>query len=137
VLRIDYPSEHPIARLTRTLRGVPGASRLDTRLDILPRRDVTLPIGLHPVFRLPESSGQARLAFDGAVRVHTYPVDAEEGVSRFAWGSASRDFRACLTRTETGSMRPVIRWRSSPRRLRWRAARQVSRISTILLNDIG
>ena len=60
----------------------PGRSALAFELSIETRTDTTLPIGLHPTFRLPPEAGRASVTFDGDPRVHTYPVDAEPGVSQ-------------------------------------------------------
>lgn len=80
---IQYPARHPIARLERTASARQGAAAVDVSLTVHPRRDVTLPIGLHPTFRLPDRPGAARLSFGGAdVKAWTYPVPAEPGRSR-------------------------------------------------------
>jgi len=80
-LVIDYPDDRPIARLRRTVRGVPGAARLEFTLEVTARRDCVLPVGLHPIL--------APGAPDEAVRVEgdfahgeTFPVVFEPGVSR-------------------------------------------------------
>lgn len=86
-LLLDYPDDHPIARVRRTIRGVPGETKIEFGLDIEPRASVTLPIGIHPVFRLPREAGAASLEISGsAAEVHTFPVDAEPGISRLAHG---------------------------------------------------
>lgn len=81
-LVLDYPASHPVRRVTRRIEGEPGRSRLKFALGIETRADTTLPIGLHPTFRLPAEPGLASLTFDGDALVHTYPIDAEPGVSR-------------------------------------------------------
>ena len=93
-LTLDYPSSHPVRRLTRRVRGVPGRSALAFELEVETRTDVALPIGLHPVFRLPAESGRARIGFGGEARVATYPVDAEIGISRFRPGLLEQPFHA-------------------------------------------
>jgi hypothetical protein len=61
---IAYPASHPIERLNRTVTGVPGRAAVEFRLSVLPRRDCTLPVGLHPILkRFPlwrELSGRLR-----------------------------------------------------------------------------
>jgi len=85
--RLDYPETHPIAWVRRAIRGVPGKARLEFTLEIMPRETIALPIGIHPVFRLPDVIGAAELhVAGGAIKVYTYPVDAEPGVSRLAHG---------------------------------------------------
>ncbi|WP_051332611.1 aldose epimerase family protein [Cucumibacter marinus] len=81
---LDYPEDHPVRRVTRTIRGVEGRSRLAFEFGVETRRAVELPLGIHPVFHLPETPGAASLEFAGSPRVRTYPVDAEPGISRFA-----------------------------------------------------
>jgi len=81
-LAVEYPDTHPIARVTRTIAGVAGEAALNFSLLVEARRDVDLPIGLHPVVRLPKEAGAAYLSFAGDVAVHSYPVAAEKGVSR-------------------------------------------------------
>lgn len=80
-LELAYPSSHPVRLVRRRIEGVPGRAQLMLDLDIEARIDTSLPIGLHPTFRLPEEPGTATVAFDGEVRVFSYPIDAEPGVS--------------------------------------------------------
>jgi hypothetical protein len=81
-LVLDYPASHPVRRVTRRISGVQGRSALALELSIETRADTVLPVGLHPTFRLPAEVGSARLTFDADPRLHTYPIDAEDGVSR-------------------------------------------------------
>lgn len=90
-LTLDYPKDCPIARVRRIIAGVPGATRLEFDLEVEPRHDVTLPIGIHPVFRLPTEPQAATLEIAGdAARVHAMPVDAEPGISRLAHDTVAR-----------------------------------------------
>ncbi|WP_051304832.1 hypothetical protein [Chitinilyticum litopenaei] len=73
----DYPAESPIASLRREIRADPDAPRLWLSLDILPRCDVTLPLALHPTFRLPDAAGQLHLQLPHYRSVHTYPFAFE------------------------------------------------------------
>lgn len=86
VLEIEYPKEHPIERLVRTISGSESGPRLNFELEVHPRRDCLLPIGAHPVFRLPDEPLAATLTVDGNTAVHTYPVDAENGISKLPNG---------------------------------------------------
>jgi hypothetical protein len=79
VLAIDYPSTHPIARLTRHVSCDLGAPRLRLRLIVEAREDVAMPIGLHPVFRLPANAGGARLVLPPQTRCWSFPVEVEPG----------------------------------------------------------
>eukprot|EP01116_Phalansterium_solitarium_P000378 TRINITY_DN10249_c0_g1_i2.p1 TRINITY_DN10249_c0_g1~~TRINITY_DN10249_c0_g1_i2.p1 ORF type:complete len:364 (+),score=54.00 TRINITY_DN10249_c0_g1_i2:74-1093(+) len=51
-LQFEYPADHPIERLVRVVRFDPNAPALDLELQVHPRADVTLAIGLHPSFNL-------------------------------------------------------------------------------------
>ena len=85
---LHYPSEHPIAAVHRSIRGVPGRAMLEYGLRVTARRTTSLPVGIHPVFRLPDAVRTAELQIKGkAMRVYTYPVDAEPGVSRLQHGA--------------------------------------------------
>lgn len=91
-LTIDYPAPHPIARLRRSVRPVAGQTALDYTLWVTPRRDCLLPIGLHPVFRLPAQPSAARLNI-AAQAACSFPgrVDAS---SIFAPGQIVADWHA-------------------------------------------
>lgn len=75
-LAIDYPVHHPVARLTRRVRGISGRPALEFSLSVEVRRTCTLPIGLHPVFRLnpQEESMQLDVNARGAA---TFPDDVD------------------------------------------------------------
>ena len=60
-LRVDYPAEHEIAWVERRLSVADGRAAVDCELAVMARRDARLPIGLHPIVRLPRRSGAARL----------------------------------------------------------------------------
>ena len=85
-LTLDYPADHPIQRIVRRISGDPSAARINFELEVLPRADCNLPVGVHPVMRLPQTPGAAKLTVEGATGVFTYPVDAEPGVSQLPHG---------------------------------------------------
>ncbi|HEX9448082.1 MAG TPA: hypothetical protein VF920_08880, partial [Dongiaceae bacterium] len=60
-IAIDYPETSPIARLEREIIADPAAAALDINLTISVRRAVTLPVALHPTFRLPRDPGSVHL----------------------------------------------------------------------------
>lgn len=76
-LSIDYPADHPISRLERWVTPVPGRPALDFHLKVHVRADCTLPIGLHPTFRLPDAPGTMQLDITASAAA-TFPgvVDA-------------------------------------------------------------
>ena len=94
-LEIEYPTSHPIKKLVRTIVGSENIPRLNFELEIHARENCFLPIGIHPVFRVPTEPGFARLLLDGDISVHTYPVEAEIGVSQFPLGSKFPNLENC------------------------------------------
>jgi hypothetical protein len=60
-LRLDLPAPHPIATLARTILGRPGAPAIIIETTVLPRHDACLPVGLHPILRMPARAGRGRL----------------------------------------------------------------------------
>lgn len=72
---IRYPEDSPIAMLEREVEGMPGRSEIACCLTVTPRRDCLLPIGLHPVFRLPEGDGEASLDVGPHRRIWSHPLD--------------------------------------------------------------
>lgn len=74
----DYPADHPIRRLRRTITADPDAPALAIRLQIEARADCTLPLGLHPTLRLP-ATGAAQLTPPRFETGRVFPVDVEVG----------------------------------------------------------
>jgi len=85
-LAIDYPERHPIKGLRRRVTPDPAATALDFELDIEVRRDCTLPIGLHPSFRLPAQPGALRIEVGSEVAGMTFPA-AVDASSIFVQGA--------------------------------------------------
>ena len=69
---LDYPHGSPVERLERTVRGVPGEPRLEIRLTITARRAALVPVGVHPIFRMPDPPARVLLEA-GFDRGFTYP----------------------------------------------------------------
>ena len=61
-LSMDYPSSSAVSRLERTVEGVEGRPELHFRLVVHARRPAHVPVGLHPVLRLPERPGRLKLS---------------------------------------------------------------------------
>lgn len=78
---IRYPDDHPIASLERDVEGVAGRSEIACSLTVTPRRNCGLPIGLHPVFRLPDKAGEAILDVGPHRTVWSHPLDEEDPLS--------------------------------------------------------
>lgn len=98
-LGIDYPADQAIERLERQITTDPEAPALDISLTIWARRDVTVPVALHPTFRVPVTGIVLRPGtFAQAV---AYPVPAEPGVSHLIPDGASADLSALPARGGT------------------------------------
>lgn len=97
---IDLPEPHPIARLTRRLRPLPNG--IEISLEILPRRNCDLPIGLHPVFALPAQVGAMHLEIGGIEAVWSHPEDASPDPTPVLPAQRA-DNLTCLA-TETGGI---------------------------------
>lgn len=72
---ITYPDDSAVETVFRKVSAVSNSSKLDIDLSINSRRNTKLPIGLHPVFRLPEQVGAMRLVPGPYREVWTYPGD--------------------------------------------------------------
>ncbi len=90
-MTLDYPADHPVRRIERTLRPDPTAPAIDFILRIETRAACQLPLGLHFTFRLPDAPHAARIE-PGAFRIgRTYPGTVEPGASDFAIGQTFAD----------------------------------------------
>jgi hypothetical protein len=96
-LKIAYPEDHPIAELHRRISPDPDAAAIDFELEVTPRRDCVLPIGLHPVFRLPRKPETMRIEVDGRSPAQTYPGDPDVS-SIFAPDQYAEDWHAIKLR---------------------------------------
>ncbi|OHV66148.1 hypothetical protein LCM4577_08865 [Mesorhizobium sp. LCM 4577] len=83
-LALAYPETSPVERVERTVTPDPSAPAIDIAFRVFVRRACRLPIGLHPVFRLPFETGAATLELDGFDEGRTYPHDVEPGAALFA-----------------------------------------------------
>lgn len=90
LIEFVYPDTHPVERIVRKVEGREGEAAIDLELEIHMRRDENLPVGLHPVFTLPERSGAVELHLS-AKSATAYPVETESGVSRLLPEATSSD----------------------------------------------
>jgi len=102
-LAIDYPAHHPIAGLRRRVQPVAGQAAIDFVLEINARRDCVLPIGLHPVFRLPVAIGAMRLDIT-ARAARTFPGQVDPS-SIFAPDQMAQNWHA-ITLTDGTTLDP-------------------------------
>ncbi|WP_104399611.1 hypothetical protein [Vibrio penaeicida] len=82
-MHIDYPGDHDIARLSRTIRPDPNAPALDIRLSIKARRPTCQPISLHTCLRLPEQTKRAKIVAGEFMKGHTHPSVVLPGSEQF------------------------------------------------------
>ena len=73
-LAIDYPQGHPVARLERRIRGMAGRTAIDLELTVVTRKDCLLPVGLHPIFRLPDAGKRMRFSVTGSRAAIRFPA---------------------------------------------------------------
>ena len=85
MLRLNYPDTDDIDYLTRAVTVAPDAPAIELELVIHARRATRLPIGLHPILRLPEFPQQLKLEAQFSFGM-TYPAEVPPGVSRVAAG---------------------------------------------------
>jgi hypothetical protein len=83
-MALDYPSDHPIARVEREIIPDHATSAVDLVLRVIPRRACRLPIGLHPTFALPHQVGAASVTVPSAAHMLSYPGSLEPGSEVFA-----------------------------------------------------
>ena len=93
-LSIDYPAASPIARVERSVTPDSNAAAVDLEFSIIVRRRCRLPIGLHPVFRLPNQAGAARLELGRFDCARTYPGTVEPSAPMFAMNQIFHDLAA-------------------------------------------
>lgn len=99
-LAIAYPEAHPIERLERRIIPDSGAAALDFELTIVARRDCLLPIGLHPVMRLPALAGAFEIELPVASPAMTFPGEVDSSAI-FAPGQYAESWRAVRLRDGT------------------------------------
>ena len=98
-LGLDYPEGSPVARVERSITPDPDAPAIDLTFTIAVRRPCRLPIGLHPVFRLPRHAAGAQLELGAFASGRTYPGTVEPGAALFAADRRFEDLGAVPART--------------------------------------
>ncbi|WP_292207311.1 hypothetical protein, partial [Mesorhizobium sp.] len=97
-MSLAYPQASPVERVERTVRPDPSAPAIDIEFRIVVRRACRLPIGLHPVFRLPFETGAATLELGRFYEGRTYPHDVEPGAELFARDKSFADLTSVPAR---------------------------------------
>lgn len=77
-LALDYPDHSPVRRLERVISARADAPALDFSLTIHARRPAAISVGLHPIIRLPERSGDLEISADFAFGL-THPFQTAPG----------------------------------------------------------
>ena len=95
VLRIDYPEDGEIESLERVIEADPDAPALDVSLIVHARREVVLPIALHPTFAVPH--GGVEILGCPHQEIHSYPAPVEPGVSIVLPGHIATSLHALPT----------------------------------------
>jgi len=88
-LFIDYPENSPVARIEREIQTDPTAPALILSLRVHARRETTLPLAIHPTFRLPQQAHALRISLGSPERILNYPVAPEAGISLLRPDSSS------------------------------------------------
>jgi galactose mutarotase-like enzyme len=83
-LFIDYPAGSPVRRLVRTVSPDLNAPAVDIELRVEIKEACRLPLGLHPIFRLPAEAGAARIEPAAFAEGRTYPGTVELSAPLFA-----------------------------------------------------
>lgn len=92
-LEFIYPQNSPISHVERELTAVDGEPLINCKLTVHANADCRLPIGLHPVLRLPHQPGMLRLlpghyqfarSYPGEVEPHGDLVDAQRYIHDLA-----------------------------------------------------
>jgi hypothetical protein len=98
-LSLDYPPSSQVKRVERTVAPDADGPAINIEFRIEVREDCRLPIGLHPVLRLPATPGGARLEpgrFDHGL---TYPSMVEPSAPLFAEDMRFANLTAVPTRS--------------------------------------
>jgi hypothetical protein len=97
-LALNYPGTSPVDRVERVVKPDPAAPAVDLAFRIFAKRKCRLPIGLHPVFRLPAETGAVRLELGSFSVGRTYPGTVELGKALFAANRIFTDIAAVPAR---------------------------------------
>ena len=111
-LSLHYPVDDDIESLTRRIAVDKDAPALNLELTIHARRPTRQPIGLHPIFKLPDPPATLRIeaSFEFGV---TYPAIVPPGVSRLAPGRTFTELSR-LPGAQAGTVDYSVMPQSSP-----------------------
>ncbi len=63
-LGLHFPASSPVLRVERRIAAQPNESAIDFTFTIFARQSASLPVGLHPILRLPDLPGRLHLSAD-------------------------------------------------------------------------
>lgn len=98
-LALDYPAASPVRRVERIVTPDPDRPAVGLTFRIHIRETCRLPLGLHPVFRLPAAPRAARLEPGRFDHGRTYPGSVEPSAPFFAIDQRFADLAAVPLRT--------------------------------------
>lgn len=75
LLEVDFPKDHVIQRLRRQITLSDSSPSLQCTLEIDVRTACHIPIGLHPIFRLPEKSSRISLSLNSSGDIRSIPAE--------------------------------------------------------------
>lgn len=100
LLGLEYPKDEAILRLERRITVRENQAAVDCELIIHARREANIPIGLHPIFRLPDRPGALWIEADFS-RGWTYPGRLWPGEGPTRPGATFENLAAVPTRSGT------------------------------------
>lgn len=76
-IHIDYPNSC-INGVNRTISFMQDKKGILFKNEVFVNKDVSLPIGAHPILRLPDKPGAAKLVVPDTKMLYTYPIKTDE-----------------------------------------------------------
>lgn len=76
-MHLDY-NDGRINRIEREIKFLSNRQGIEFRNKILAKKDVSLPIGIHPIFRLPELQNKLKLILPKCDFIASYPISLDE-----------------------------------------------------------
>lgn len=80
-ISFEYPENHPIKQIKKHFL-VEENAKVSIKVEVLPKEDCELSLGIHPVFKLAEEAGKTKIKVENYGFVYSFPVDFEVGVSK-------------------------------------------------------
>ena len=97
-LRFDYADTSPIDYLVREISCVHGQPEIRCRLTVHVKSDCLLPVGLHPVLKMPAAPGALQLIPGAFQFARSYPTEVELGADLLQSDFQFQDLAKVATR---------------------------------------